>query len=42
MIKKKSDLKVNEIDGLKGGIGKLKMIEILTASERESSLVRQF
>lgn len=33
MIKKKSDLKVNEIDGLKGGIGKLKMIEILTASE---------
>lgn len=33
MVKKKSDLKINEIEGLKGGIGRLKMIEILTAAE---------
>lgn len=33
MIKRKSDLKINEIEGLKGGFGRLKMIEILTATE---------
>lgn len=33
MIKKKSDLKTKEIEALKGGKGKLTMIEILTEKE---------
>ena len=36
VIKKKSDLNITEIEGLRGGVGKLKMIEILSKDELQN------
>ncbi|MGL5723063.1 hypothetical protein, partial [Cetobacterium sp.] len=36
MIKRKNELETKEIEGLRGGVGKLKMIEILSKDELQN------